>query len=240
MVFILVHGGFHGGWCWQRVARQLRARGHEVLTPTLTGLGERSHLLQPTIDLDTHIADVCGVLRWEGVDDAVLVGHSYGGMVITAVADRMPERLAQLVYLDGMLPVDGESTNDTAGDGPTQRAVMAGQADPMRISLEGMEAAYAEQMGVNDPDDVAWVAGKVTAHPAASFLQPIALRATSTVPMLYVRCEHSLPGVLDSSYERARVRVAEDPKSRFEVLGAGHDAMITHPDEVTELLVSVG
>src|SRR5580700_2534506 len=98
--YVLVHGGGHGGWCWQRVVPLLRAAGHEVYTPTLTGLGERSHLLRPDIDLDTHIADVVGVLRYEDLTDVILVGHSYGGMVITGVADRALARIGQLVYLD--------------------------------------------------------------------------------------------------------------------------------------------
>ena len=103
-IFVLVHGARHGGWCWQRVARLLRAAGHDVYTPTLTGLGERAHLLSPAIGLDTHIKDILGVLFYEDLRDVVLVGHSSAGMVITGVAEQTAERLRHLVYLDAFVP----------------------------------------------------------------------------------------------------------------------------------------
>lgn len=107
--FVLVHGGGHGGWCYRKVAGLLRAAGHAVFTPTLTGLAERSHLVSPAVDLDTHITDVVNLLAWEDLQDIILVGHSYGGMVITGVADRAADRIAELVYLDAAHPLDGES-----------------------------------------------------------------------------------------------------------------------------------
>ncbi len=110
--FVLVHGGWHGGWCWTRVRPLLRAAGHDVFTPTLTGLGERAHLAHPDIDLDTHIADIINVLEYEELQDAVLVGHSSSGAVITGVVDRAPVHLAQLVYLDALVPADGQSVLD--------------------------------------------------------------------------------------------------------------------------------
>ena len=102
--FVLIHGAWHGGWCWKKVSPILREAGHETYSPTLTGLGERSHLLSRDIDLNCHIQDVVNVLEYKGLKDVVLVGHSYAGMVITGVADRCPERLAQLVYLDAFAP----------------------------------------------------------------------------------------------------------------------------------------
>lgn len=113
--FVLCHGAWGGGWGWTRVARILRDSGHEVFTPTYTGLGERAHLATPEIDLETHIADVRGLIRYERLDDFVLVGHSYGGMVITGVADRESEKIFRLVYLDAFLPEDGQSLNDLTG-----------------------------------------------------------------------------------------------------------------------------
>ena len=107
--FVLVHGAWRGGWCWRRVARVLRAAGHDVLTPTLTGLGERAHLMTRETNLSAHIQDVLAVLRWEGLSDVVLCGHSYGGMVVSGVADQAPERIRSLVYLDAFVPKDGES-----------------------------------------------------------------------------------------------------------------------------------
>ena len=107
--YVLVHGAYHGGWCWKHVANSLRNAGHEVYTPTLTGLGERAHLINPEIGLDTHVQDILGLLEYEDLHDAVLVGHSYGGMVITGVAEKCPERLAQLVFLDAFIPANGQS-----------------------------------------------------------------------------------------------------------------------------------
>ena len=110
--FVFVHGAWQGGWCWVRVARLLRKQGHEVYTPTLTGLGERAHLLSEKINLDTHIQDVLGVLQSEELDNIVLCGHSYGGMVITGVADGAADRIRSLVYLDALVPADGQNLLD--------------------------------------------------------------------------------------------------------------------------------
>src|SRR5277367_6793049 len=110
--FVLVHGAWHGGWCWQHVAERLHRGGHRVLTPTLTGLGERSHLLRAGIDLKTHIADVVNVMKWERLTDVVLCGHSYGGFVISGVAEQMAAAIRSIVFLDAFLPNDGESVQD--------------------------------------------------------------------------------------------------------------------------------
>src|SRR6195256_5965415 len=130
--YVLVHGGAHGGWCYQRVARLLRSAGHEVYTPTLTGLSERSHLLSPAIDLDLHITDVVAVLHYEDLRDVILVGHSYGGMVITGVADRAAERVGRIVYLDAANPVNGQSL--VALSGPIIEATR-----PMGAVVDGVE-----------------------------------------------------------------------------------------------------
>ena len=110
--FVVVHGAWGGGWAFREVDRLLRAEGHTVYRPTLTGQGERNHLANEAIDLDLHIQDVVNVILWEDLKDVVLVGHSYGGMVVTGVADRIPERIGCLVYLDALLPENGESLND--------------------------------------------------------------------------------------------------------------------------------
>src|SRR4051812_20687830 len=110
--FVLVHGAWHGAWCWNRVRRQLQAKGHEVFTPTLTGLAERSHLLSREIDLKTHVTDVTSLLQWEDLSDVVLCGHSYGGSVISGAAARAGDRIGALVYLDAFVPRDGESVHD--------------------------------------------------------------------------------------------------------------------------------
>src|ERR1700749_3887557 len=113
--FVLVHGAWHGGWCWRRVADQLRAGGHTVFTPTLTGLGERSHLLRAGIDLKTHITDGVNVMKWESLSDVVLCGHSYGGMVISGVAEQMAPAIRSIVFLDAFVPRNGEAIRDVTG-----------------------------------------------------------------------------------------------------------------------------
>jgi pimeloyl-ACP methyl ester carboxylesterase len=118
--FVLVHGAWHGSWCWKRVRAALLARGHHVFTPTLTGVGERSHLLSPHVNLKTHIEDVVNLIRWEELSDVVLCGHSYGGCVITGVADRLPNRIGAMVYLDAFTPEDGESLFDILCRGPAR------------------------------------------------------------------------------------------------------------------------
>src|ERR1700738_4289954 len=110
--FVLVHGAWHGGWCWRRVADRLRGSGHVVFTPTLTGLGERAHLLRSDIDVGTHIADVVNVIKWERLSDVVLCGHSYGGFIISAVAEQMAAAIRSIAFLDAFLPNDGDTTQN--------------------------------------------------------------------------------------------------------------------------------
>ena len=128
--FVLVHGAWHGGWCWRKLTPLLRAAGQEVFTPTLTGLGERAHLGSPDVGLGTHVRDVAQVLWYEDLADVVLVGHSYGGLVIGGVADQVPERLRHLVYLDAFVPEHGQSMLDL---GPPERR----PAMQARVAAEG-------------------------------------------------------------------------------------------------------
>ena len=173
--YVLVHGGGHGGWCYQRVARLLRTAGHEVYTPTLSGLGERSNLLSPRIDLDLHIRDVVAVLHYEDLHDVILVGHSYGGMVITGVADRAADRIGRIVYLDAANPENGQSLVDVAGP------MIEADPPPGRRSSTGSSWCCSRHprpglfYGVTDPDDVAWMADRLTGHPWRCFEQPLRL-----------------------------------------------------------------
>jgi pimeloyl-ACP methyl ester carboxylesterase len=163
--YVLVHGGGHGGWCYQRVARLLRAAGHEVHTPTLTGLGDRSHLLSPDIDLDLQIRDITAVLHYEDLRDVILVGHSYGGMVVTGAADRAADRVGKLVYLDAANPTNGQSLVDVTRGGIDFIRPHGKVIDGIELVL--MPAPDAALLyGVTDPDDVAWMADRLTAHPA--------------------------------------------------------------------------
>jgi pimeloyl-ACP methyl ester carboxylesterase len=233
--YVLVHGGAHGGWCYGKVAPLLRAAGHDVHTPTLTGVGERAHLLRPGIDLDTHIEDVVAVLHYEDLRDVVLVGHSYGGMVITGVADRALDRVGHLVYLDAANPVGGESLADIAA--PLMQAARAqGKlVDGVELVLfPGTEPL--PNYGVTDPDDVAWMAERLTLHPYACFAQPLRLEHEADVwalPQTQIVCTSTLAG-----RDPARMAAARDAGRVWDV-DTGHDLMITEPAAVADLLLRV-
>ena len=155
--FVLIHGGWHGGWCWKRVTPYLHAAGHEVYTPTLTGLGERSHLASPETNLSIHIQDVLNVLLYEDLTDIVLVGHSYSGMVITGVADRVPDRVRRLVYLDAFVPEHGQALRDLF------RPLASQAAAPEVVVLDGWRVPYPYRerpFGITAASDVQWVSTK--------------------------------------------------------------------------------
>ena len=228
-VYVLVHGGGHGGWCYQKVARRLRVRGHEVYAPTLTGLGERAHLLNPDIDLDSQIDDVVRVLRFEGLRDVILVGHSYGGMVITGVADRAPDRVGHVVYLDAANPEDGQSLEDVAGP----MMALARQAGRTVDGVELVLWPFPEAgrfYGVTDPDDLAWMDDKLTPHPWKCFAQKLVLTgAGAKIPQSHIVCTSTLPG---RDVETLKARA----EGRFWEIDTGHDLMITEPEAVADLL----
>ena len=233
--YVLVHGGGHGGWCYQRVARILRGAGHEVHTPTMTGLAERSHLLGPEIDLDLHIRDIVSVLHYEDLRDVILVGHSYGGMVITGVADRAADRIGRLVYLDAANPTNGQSLVDVAG--PVIEAVR-----PMGQVVDGVELVLLPSpdagmlYGVTDPDDLAWMAERLTGHPWRCFEQELVLTneaAVWAIPQYHIVCTATLATRDPELMAKAR---AED---RLWDIDTGHDLMITEPEAVADLLERV-
>jgi pimeloyl-ACP methyl ester carboxylesterase len=233
--FVLVHGGGHGSWCYQKVARLLRATGHEVHAPTLTGLGERSHLLWPGIDLDTHIADVVNVLRWEDLRDVVLVGHSYGGMVITGVADRASDRVGKLVYLDAANPVHGQSLVDVAGPHMAMARQMGAVVDGVELVLLPGEGA-ASFYGVTDPADQAWMDERLTAHPWACFEQKLTLQdeaALAAIPRFHIVCTETLP-----TRDAAMIAEARAARRLWDI-DTGHDLMVTEPVLVADALQQV-
>jgi pimeloyl-ACP methyl ester carboxylesterase len=234
-VFVLVHGGGHGGWCYAKVATRLRAAGHTVHAPSLTGLGDRSHLLGPGIDLNLHVQDVVNLLHYEDLRDVVLVGHSYGGMVITGVGDRAGDRIGTLVYLDAANPVDGESLVDVAG--PMMLA-----ARSMGTVVDGLELVLLPDpqagrfYGVEDPDDLAWMAERLTPHPWSCFEQPLRLQdpeALAAIPQWHIVCTSTLATRAPDLMERARAQ------GRLREIDTGHDLMITEPDAVARALLEV-
>jgi pimeloyl-ACP methyl ester carboxylesterase len=233
--YVLVHGGGHGGWCYQRVARLLRSAGHEVYTPTLTGLGERAHLLGPGIDLDLHIQDVVATLHFEDLRHVILVGHSYGGMVITGVADRAGDRVARLVYLDAANPTNGQSLVDVAG--PIIEAVRPSGETVDGVELVLLPAPEAGMFyGVTDPADLAWMADRLTGHPWACFEQPLDLQNEQvlwSIPQFHIVCTSTLATRDPELMTEARAR------GRLWDIDTGHDLMITEPDRVAEALLQV-
>ena len=233
--YVLVHGGGHGGWCYQRVARILRAAGHEVYTPTLTGLGERSHLVSADVDLDLHVRDVVAVLHFEDLRDVVLVGHSYGGMVITGVADRAAERVGRLVYLDAANPVNHQSLVDVAG--PVINAVRPYGQVVDGIELVLLPAPDAGLLyGVTDPADLAWMAERLTGHPWKCFEQPLRLTneaALWTIPQYHIVCTSTI-----ATRDPALLQKARD-EGRLWDIDTGHDLMITEPAATADALLKV-
>jgi len=227
--FVLVHGAWHGGWCWQRVADRLRGGGHRVFTPTLTGLGERSHLLRTGIDLQTHVADVVNVLKWEGLTDVVLCGHSYGGFVISGVAEEMASAIRSIVFLDAFVPRNGETVQDLTGP-----AVQDGIRSALQQGDLAIPPRPAEAFGVNAADR-AWVDRLCVGQPIGTFTDKITLTGARDriARKSYIRAKsYANPG-----FDRAYDALKSDPSWRTYDVPCGHDVMVDAPDRLTEILL---
>jgi pimeloyl-ACP methyl ester carboxylesterase len=227
--FVLVHGAWHGGWEWKRVARRLRGEGHDVYTPTMTGLGERKHLLNGGINLSTHIQDIVDVIRYEELSDVVLYGHSYAGMVISGVADQMSERIASLVYLDSWFPEDGDSIFTLASE----------SSQLSRIKDAGRYAGYAVPpipaavFHVNERDR-AWVDAMSTPHPLPAMIGAIRLKGNhlKVKRKTFVRATAWEPSPIKPFYERLR----NDSGWITRTIESGHMAVLDKPEDVSSLL----
>lgn len=228
--FVLVHGGWDGGWHWRPIARMLQAAGHEALPVTLTGLGDRSHLATPQITLATHISDVVNVLRFEGLENVILTGHSYGGTVITGVAEREPGRLAHLVYIDAFIPRDGQSMSDILG--PDMRAEFEERA---RQHGGGWLVPY-------DPPD-GWDTHRRTAIPIGILYDHVSVRdpEAAKIPRTYIACTEIAAelGALADGLLDAASRARSDPAWRYHELPTGHSPMETMPEALADLLLQV-
>lgn len=239
--FVLVHPAWFGGWCWKKVTPLLEARGHKVYTPTLTGLGERAHLLHRAVGLETHVEDVVAVLNYEDLSQVILVGNSSSGVVITGVADRVPERLAQVVYLDAFVPEDGESVLDTV---PPERrggleALAASEGEGWlvpRLAPEPWERILADNWRVTDEADQRWALARLVATPLAHFTQPVRRRnpLAAALPHRFIRCHWPQP-IFDHFAEKARRRAGWITHE----LAASHLPFITHAHELTALLLEI-
>jgi pimeloyl-ACP methyl ester carboxylesterase len=232
--YVLVHGGGHGGWCYQPVARLLRAKGHEAYAVTLTGLGERSHLLNPDIDLETHITDVVNTLEFEDLRNVILVGHSYGGMVITGVADRVPERIGNLVYLDASYPRNGESLAERAGPLMREARTKARIVDGVELVLFPGDDPLGFY-GVTDPAQIAWMKTKLTPHPWKCFDQKLVLGnepAMRRLPQSFIMCSYRMN-------DQSRAEFTRIGEGRYWEIDTGHDLMISEPQATADALLQI-
>jgi pimeloyl-ACP methyl ester carboxylesterase len=228
--FVLVHGAWHGGWCYSRVAELLRARGHRTFTPTMTGLGERSHLATPDITLSVHVNDIVNVLRFEDLHDVVLCGHSYGGLVISGVVEVVPERIAALVFLDAFVPEDGQSLHDLVPESNRVRHVELAAAN------EGfIPAVPAANFGVNERDR-AWVDAKCVPHPLGTMREGLKLSGARdrVAHKTYLRAGtyRSIP------FDAAREALSGAPGWVVDTIPSGHDVMVDAPEELAGALVA--
>ena len=231
--YVIVHGAWGGAWAWNRfVVPMLRGAGQTVFPVTLTGLGERSHLSTPEVSLDTHIQDVVNVLFYEDLHDVILVGHSYGGNVITGVADRMPERLQQLVYLDAATPQGGQSSADSF---PGRREQLEEQA---RQSGDGWKIAPGAAPPDQAPEITAWGAPRRSPMPIKTLTTALKLtRGETTLPRSFVYCS---VGKEPGSPQVTRVeRLKTDPRWRYFELDTGHNLHYSAPRETVEILLEV-
>jgi pimeloyl-ACP methyl ester carboxylesterase len=229
---LLVHGAWYGGWCWRKLRPLLTAAGCDVHTPTLTGLGEREHLGCRNITLQTHVQDLQAAMQMEDLRDVVLVGHSYGGVVISLLAERERARIRQLVYLDAFVPESGKRIIDYLLPLERREAI---------VKL-GTETGYvppvpATALGVTDPADLAWVNARVVKQPFATFNEPVKLAAAAgaNFPRAYLACVEPTSG----SFGQFATMVRNDPTWTFRELRTGHNAMVIAPQLLADALLEL-
>jgi len=228
--FVLVHGAWHGGWCWRDVARGLRAAGHTVFTPTLTGLGERAHLANPAVDLSTHATDVIQVFECEELEDVVLVGHSYAGHVIPLVADAIRGRIRQMIFLDAVVAQDGKPfLAPEAGEARKRVAIDGYLEPPPGLEFFGIPA---------DHPLAPWVKRRITPHPLPTLLQTVHYRngGPAGLPKTYIRC---LKRRNMTQPDPVEVQLKGQPEWTWLTIDTGHDAMVTAPQELTGMLLQI-
>ncbi len=231
--YVLVHGAWHGGWCWDAVAQILRSHGHRVFAPTLTGLGERAHLLTPQTGLQTFIQDVLDVLEHEDLSNAILVGHSFGGLSLIGAADRAAQRIRQLVFLDAMVLSNGES----AFSGLPAEVV----AKRTRLAMETsngltVPVPSARAFGVFDPEQAALIERYCTPHPFRTFTDPMLIEGPpgGALPKVYIQCVDPVYAPLQGSRDFVRAR----KDWVWDEIATGHDAMLSAPAALAEKLLA--
>jgi pimeloyl-ACP methyl ester carboxylesterase len=233
--YVLVHGAWHGGWCWRPVADALRAQGHRVFTPTQTGLGERRHLLSRDITLDVFVDDIANLMEAEELRDAILVGHSFGGIAISGVADRMPDAVRHLVFLDSIVLQPGQSPF-----GILPAEVVAARRKLVAEAGGGVAIPPPPPEAFGVPEDhpqAEWLRRRATPHPAGTYESPLRLRnpVGNGRPCTYIACTAPLYAPLEGVREWVRGRSGW----RWQEIATGHDAMVTAPAELARMLLAV-
>jgi pimeloyl-ACP methyl ester carboxylesterase len=229
--FVLVHGAWHGGWCWRQMSDLLAPQGHKVFTPTLTGLGERSHLLRAGINVSTHVTDVANVLKWEGLSNVVLCGHSYGGLVVSGVAEQMGPAIGSIVFLDAFVPENGDAMADLTSGTVRDNIKAAAERGDL-----GVPARSAAAFHVNEKDQ-AWVDAMCVPQPIGTMTEKMALTGARERigKKTYIRAA----GYPNPGFDVAYARVKADKSWRTYEVPCGHDVMVDMPERLAEILVEV-
>jgi pimeloyl-ACP methyl ester carboxylesterase len=219
---VVAHGAWSAGWAWKKMRPLMRARGHEIFTPTYTGLGERAHLAAPAINLDSHIRDMLGVLEYEDLTDVVLIGHSYGGMVATGVADRARGRIKQLIYLDAFAPEDGKALHDYMSAERREAT--------RREAIDGWRVPPPVPPPDTSPEDLAWIEPRRVSQPLQTFEQALRFRGGPlTLPRSYIYCARNTPSPFRQFLERAK----KEGWPAYEI-DASHSPNVTAPELLAE------
>jgi pimeloyl-ACP methyl ester carboxylesterase len=232
--YVLVHGAWHGGWCWRRTTEILRAKGHRVFEPTLSGVGARAHEATAAIGVYTHANDVAGLVEMEQINDIILVGHSYGGMVITAAAEQISQRIGALVYLDAFVPKTGESLMMLVGPERGQNMVVSAMQHGEGWRVPAPPPSY---FGVKKQDDIDWITSRCTPQSLLTFMQPVrsAKAAEDIKRKVYIRAEGH-PGPTFAPFgEMAK----STPGWDYHAVACGHEVMIEMPNELAEILLKL-
>ncbi len=237
--YVLIHGAWHGGWCWRRVTDRLTAQGHRVFAPSLTGLGDRAHLFSSHISMQTHVEDVLGLVEAEELNDFVLVGHSYAGMVLSGAADSLRERVSHYVYLDARLPSDmspGASFSWSGFDAADLRETRLTSVREQGAGV-ALPPPPPGAFAVSEPSDVAWLVRQLGPMPIQTYLGSFTLRngGSDGLRRTYIAAVKPAYAALVATHDRIR----EDPSWSFASIEAGHDCMVTAPDALTDLLTAL-
>ena len=231
--FLLIHGAWHGGWVWNEISDILRYQRYSVSTPTLTGLGEKKHLLSSKITIETFIEDVVNHIIFENLNNIILVGHSFAGSVISGVADRLKDRIQKLIYFDAMILIDGQKPFDITPKETVEQRIELAKKFGNNISIP---APSADAFGVFDIKKSLLLEEKLTPHPLSAFQSKLILKneVGNGIPLSYIFCKKPVYKSLESSREVVR-------KMKWPIfeLNAGHDAMLTHPKETLNLLMKI-